>query len=100
MYNTINGHFTAPVGGIYTFESTLCTDQGKAIWVIFNATGRGNVGEFTAGASSHKACASGSSTLRLQAGNTVFLQVTQITAGSTLQNTPYTSSFSGHLISL
>ena len=100
MYDTRNGRFTAPVGGIYIFQSTLCANQDKAIWVIFNAAGHGNVGEFTSGASTHKACASGSTTLRLQAGTAVYLQVTYITDGATLDSTPYMSSFSGHLISL
>ena len=73
VYSPGSGLFTAPVGGICTFHSTLCTDEDKAIWVEIYASGHNTVGKFTVGDARWNNCASGSTTVRLQAGCHVYL---------------------------
>ena len=102
VYNTGNGHFGALVGGSYTFHSTICTTdksvaEADSVSLEFYVVGKGTAGKFTTGDAWNN-CASGSTTERLQAGSQVYLRVTDITSGSSLQSRPFMNTFSGYLI--
>ena len=99
VYNTGNGHFSAPIGGVYIFHTTICTGENSSVSVELYVEGQGTAIKFTAGDDWNN-CVSGSTTARLQAHNQVYLRVTGTTSGSSLKNRPFMNTFSGYILSM
>ena len=99
VYNTGNGHFNAPIGGVYIFHSTICTEQLSSVSVEIYMDGQGTAGKFAAGDGWNN-CVSGSTTARLQTGSQVYMRVTGTTFTSSLKNRPFMNTFSGYILSM
>ena len=101
VYNTGTGNFIAPVDGIYTFHSTLCTNAGnKCVYAAFMA-GDEDIGRVVANDKDWDTCGSGSTLARLRKGMNVYLKVTLACTGTELRDgNNHMNTFLGFLVGI
>ena len=99
VYNNETGKFMAPVTGIYTFSSTICTWNGKHVRVDIVVDDK-MIGRVSSRHTGWSGCSSGTATAKIEKGSKVWMKVIYASSGGIFDNNKtYTiNSFSGHLL--